>query len=94
LLEWVLPTAKLAPLVGLNAGYAYAKYMNPDETLRKFSGTGPIVSARVGALIERRWLTGVRVDIPLFPLTLAEDEGRTHRALAIVAEFGIRFPSR
>lgn len=43
---------KFAPLLGVNVGYAYAGYVNPDETLRRFSGTGAIVSARAGALMS------------------------------------------
>lgn len=93
-LEWVMPTAKFAPLLGLNAGYAHVGFVNPDETSRAFSGNGPMVSARAGVLVNRQWLSAIRVDVPLFPLTLEQDESRSHRAVGIVAELGFRFPAR
>jgi hypothetical protein len=94
LVDWVMPTAKYAPLLGLNASYAYAGYVAPDQTVGRFSGGGAMLSARAGALIERRWLVALRVDLPLFSMALEQDPSRTHRLVAFITEFGFRFPSR
>lgn len=63
LVEWVMPTAKYAPLLGLNASYAYAGYADPDETVGRFSGRGAMLSPRAGALIGRRWLVAPALSI-------------------------------
>lgn len=79
----------IAPDIELGVGWGFMGLVDESRRAGRYSGTGVVLSARVGARIGARYQVMLRGDVPLFRAA-AEGGGDGLYGLGLVGEFGFK----
>lgn len=80
----------IAPEVEIGLAWGFLALVDESRRAGRYSGSGPLVSARGGVRIAERYQAMLRADVPLFRAGLEGGADDTLYGWSLVGEFGFR----